>query len=46
MKPAIRYQSQLLIRRGYKPATRYHFRPRPKQTVPEATPTHQPPKST
>lgn len=28
MRPVIRYQSQLLYRRSYKPATRYHFRPR------------------
>ncbi len=35
MRTVIRYQSQLLYRRSYKPATRYHFRPRPK---PAATP--------
>ena len=28
MKPVLRYQSQLLYRRSYKPARRLHFRPR------------------
>jgi hypothetical protein len=34
MRTVIRYQSQLLYRRSYKPATRYHFRPRQKPAAP------------
>ena len=30
MKPAIRYQSQLLYRRSYKPSRTIHIRPGPK----------------
>jgi hypothetical protein len=33
MKPVIRYQSQLLIRRSYKPMRRIRIRPMPKISV-------------
>jgi hypothetical protein len=42
MRTVICYQSQLLYRRSYKPATRYHFRPRPKPAVRRPAPSGHP----